>query len=374
MVETITPVVHGGRTGRWARALAAHVVGAAAAAAAFGALLGLAGALLGAPWGLPGAIAVAVVAGVYALRELAGVPVPIPERRRQVPEWWRRMLPPDAASFLYGASLGIGFLTYLRHGTLVAVSAAAVAVGDPLLGAAVLLPFGIARSVAMAVVGGARTPDQVSGVIDRLERLGASTVPAIANGVALIALGIAVVVAGTGPAAGTPAPMPAMLLAVVFSWAALSKLARPRAWRETVDAHRLPGVLPWPTLIVVPAAEAAVAALALSGRVPLAAGVALAMLAGFSAALVRLRRLRGDRVPCGCFGTRRVRDVRVLLARNAALAVVAVAALGTSPTRSLVDGLRLARGPEVLPAALVAVGVAVAALLGRRAALSLRGR
>jgi len=47
MVETITPVVHGGRAGRWAGSVALHVTGAVASAAAFGAILGAAGSLLG---------------------------------------------------------------------------------------------------------------------------------------------------------------------------------------------------------------------------------------------------------------------------------------------------------------------------------------
>ena len=53
MVETITPVVYGGR-GRWVGALAVHVLGATLTAALFGAALGATGAALGAPYGRAG--------------------------------------------------------------------------------------------------------------------------------------------------------------------------------------------------------------------------------------------------------------------------------------------------------------------------------
>jgi len=61
MVETITPVVHGGRA-RWMGALLLHALGATAAAAVFGAALGGIGRMLGAPWGRAGLLAAAVAA------------------------------------------------------------------------------------------------------------------------------------------------------------------------------------------------------------------------------------------------------------------------------------------------------------------------
>src|SRR5687767_6462330 len=102
MVETITPVVHGGRRGRWAVAVALHAIGASIAATAFGGALGAVGWLLGAPWGWVGPALVALAAGVYGAREWFGLRVPIPERRRQVPEWWRTFFAPPLASLLYG--------------------------------------------------------------------------------------------------------------------------------------------------------------------------------------------------------------------------------------------------------------------------------
>ncbi len=63
MVETITPVVHGGNRNRWVVSVLVHAAGATATAAVFGSLLAAAGALLGAPWGVPGVALVACVRG-----------------------------------------------------------------------------------------------------------------------------------------------------------------------------------------------------------------------------------------------------------------------------------------------------------------------
>src|SRR5918996_92408 len=121
MVETITPVVHGGRTRRWALALALHVVGAGIAAAAFGAVLGAAGMALGAPWGAAGFVAIGALGVLYLTREAFGVRVPVPQLRRQVPDWWRTFFGFETAALLYGMGLGIGFVGRLarraRNGT-----------------------------------------------------------------------------------------------------------------------------------------------------------------------------------------------------------------------------------------------------------------
>ncbi|MGH2636940.1 MAG: hypothetical protein ACRDHU_12455, partial [Actinomycetota bacterium] len=159
-METITPVVHGGRRSRWAVLLAAHVTGATIAAATFGAILGLVGGLLAAPWGAAGFAIVAGCAGLFLASEAFGLRVPVPQLRRQVPDWWRTYFPFGPASFLYGLGLGVGFLTYLSHGTLAVVAAAAVASGRPLVGAAVLAPFGLARGLTAVVAIRATTPEE----------------------------------------------------------------------------------------------------------------------------------------------------------------------------------------------------------------------
>jgi hypothetical protein len=184
MVTTIDPVVHGGRNRSYALAVALHVFGATVAAAALGALLGGVGALIGGPWGPAGPIAIAAVAALYALREGGGVPVPIPDRHRQVPEWWRTFYSAPVSSLLYGLGLGVGFLTFLTYGTFVAVAAGAVASGSPVLGALVCAPFGLARGLSILLAGrrgGAST-------LDRLEALSTTRGPRLVNAAALVAV------------------------------------------------------------------------------------------------------------------------------------------------------------------------------------------
>src|SRR5947209_1726264 len=194
MAQTITPVVHGGRRGRWLGSVLAHAAGAAASAAALGAALGGIGGVLRAPWGRPGLVGLAAVAGTYAVRELLGVRIPLPNLRRQVPEWWRTFFSPPAAAFLYGAGLGVGFLTYLSFGTLVAVAAAAVASGSPATGALLVAPFGVARGLSVLVAANATSQGRLERMADRLDRVAASRVPALVNGIALLAVATAAAV------------------------------------------------------------------------------------------------------------------------------------------------------------------------------------
>jgi hypothetical protein len=362
-------VVHGGSRKRWAAVLGLHVLGATLSAAALGAALGALGAVLGAPWGAAGAVIVALLAVLYLSREAFGVQVPIPDARRQVPQWWREAFSPGMTGFLYGLGLGVGFATHLRHGTLVVVAAVSVAGGDPLLGAVALAAFGVARSTGVAVTWTATDRPAAARLAQALERLGAGAGPRLANGLALAGLAVATAFAADAAPLGDTSAVPAVILAVVFAWAAVAKTIRPGAWRRAVDAHALPPAVGGAAIVLVPLAEAAVTVLVLAGSVHVAAGLALVLLAGFSVELLRLRTRLGDRAPCGCFGSSRTRSIRLLLARNATLAVVAAAAW---PGPERLAGIRVPGGGEILPLALVAAGIVMAAVLTRRAVLLLR--
>jgi hypothetical protein len=180
MVETITPVVHGTRR-RFAEAIALHTAGATLSAAALGVLLGGAGAAFGLEWDGAGVAVIAAVAAIYAAREAFGLPVPLPQLRRQVPEWWRTFFSPRAAAALYGLGLGAGFFTYLSFGTFAAVAAAALTSGDPLVGAALCAPFGTARGISVVVAA-----NPIS--IERLEAAALTSVPRATNAAALLGL------------------------------------------------------------------------------------------------------------------------------------------------------------------------------------------
>lgn len=359
MVQTITPVVHGGRRSRWSVTVAFHALGAVVSAGAFGAALGTVGSLLGAPWGTAGGLLVGGLALLYTARELFDLPIPIPDRRRQVPEWWRTTFSPRTAAFLYGLGLGIGFLTYLRFGTLVVVSAVAVGSGDPLAGAVVLAAFGLARGVSVAVVWAGVSTDGVQRVAGRLESLAEGSLPAIANVLVLLILGLstlALPMAGGTKATVDVAPW---AISVVFGWAAVAKLARFSSWRATLNGYGVPRPLEMLALPLVPVAEAAVPVLALLGRIRESATLALILLIIFSGAVIHARRALGRRLPCGCFGKRRSRDYRALLLRNLALGLLAGAALVGKPGRPVLEGLRWPHIGEALPALFVLLGLAL---------------
>lgn len=372
MVETITPVVYGGR-GRWALGLVWHVLGATLTAAAFGAALGIVGAALGAPFGRAGLTALTVAAALYALGTLPRVEVAVPQLRRQVPDWWRTFFSPGLTAFLYGAGLGIGYLTFMATGGLVAVTIAAAATGDPLLGAALVAPFGFARGLSAVTAVHVETDVDGPRLVERLA--GRSDAPRrAANGLALVAVAAFALAALPAAATGGWGDLSVAVLAVAFAWAAVSKLATWRRWSRTLAAHRLPGGLEDLARWSVPVAEALVPALALAGWRSAAATWALILLVGFSVEVLWVRRSVGPGVPCGCFGGRDAIDVGALLARNAGLGALAVVGVGRA-TDAPVLVWPGAPGPgEVLPMLLASIGLIVAVFAAWSAWMSLRSR
>jgi hypothetical protein len=370
MAEAIAPVVHGGNRRGWGTALFLHVVGATISAGAFGAFLGAAGGWLGAPWGSAGPIAVAALAVLYAARDLFGLPIPVPSLRRQVPDWWRTYFSPNVAALLYGLGLGIGFLTYLRHGTLVVLTAGAIVSGGPLAGAAVLGAFGLARGIAVAANRSGSTRAALDRVMERLRHLALGRGIRWANGASLVAVGAAAVAAAAGSAGFAP-QIVAVILAVVFGWAAAAKIIAPARWHRSLDGYALPPILRPAAAVGVPLAEVGVAGLALWGPTRASALLAIPLLAAFSAGLWRARRIHGDLIPCGCFGRSRRRDVRILLGRNAVLALLAVALAAVAPAAPLAHpSVRFPGDSDVVPAVLALLG-AVAGIAALRTAMRL---
>ena len=364
MVETITPVVHGGSRSRWGISLALHAIGAAVAAAIVGSLLAGAGALLGAPWGVPGAVLVASAAALYVAREL-GAPVPVPQLRRQVPDWWRTFFPPHVAAFLYGLGLGPGFLTYLGHGTVVVVSVAAFASGRPLLGAAVLAPFGLARGLGPVLALGVRSPSDAAALVERLDRFASKGRLRVANALTLSVVLVATILeVRTIDGPSEVGALAAAALALTFGAAAVAKLARRAAWRRTLGSYGLPPGASRLVGFAVPAVELGVAALALVGLGSSAGVLSIVALVAFSGAILLGRVRTGRRLECGCFGGSSSRDYRLLLARNLTLAGVAFVAWRAGEDAPLVRSLGEPAGADLLPVALVVLGLALAAWVG----------
>jgi hypothetical protein len=321
MVETISPVVHGGR-GRWLGTLALHALGATGTAALFGALLGWIGGSFGAPWGRIGLLVLGAVALVYALGTLTRLRVPVPQLRRQVPDWWRTYFGRPFAAVLYGAGLGIGFLTYLSAGTLVVVALAAIASGSPAAGALIVAPFGLVRGLSAIVAWRSVTQEQSRALVDRLVSM-PDTARRVTNGVVLVVVAGIAVAASFRAAAGSGWTFAAAVLAAVFAWAAASKVAAPRRWRRALAAMELPRSLERVAAWAVPASEALVPLLVVVGLPRVAAVWSGVLLIVFSVTLVASRGRISGRVTCGCFGGRESVALRSVLARNALLLAMA---------------------------------------------------
>jgi MFS family permease len=151
MIETIGPRGHEGGAATTIAACATFALGALAggvvtfgALAAFGALTHGAGEPVA--YGLAAAIALAA-----ALAEARGRAI-VPQVRRQLPEHWRRLMPMPVAAALYGVLLGLGFTTFVLTFGVFALAGISFAVGEPLVGIAVGLGFGLGRAIPIVAI------------------------------------------------------------------------------------------------------------------------------------------------------------------------------------------------------------------------------
>jgi hypothetical protein len=165
----------------------------------------------------------------------------------------------------------------------------------------------------------------------------------------------------------------AAVVAGAFGWAAISKLVGYERWRRALSGYGLPEVLERAARPGTPTLEAVVVAVVLFGPLPLAGALTLAMLAGFSLVILRARAIQGDRLPCGCFGGTTERDYRLMLVRNAVLALPA-GALALSGSPGLIDRLASLEGSDYVPLGfvLMAAVLAVWVTMGVLGALELQ--
>jgi Methylamine utilisation protein MauE len=148
----------------------------------------------------------------------------------------------------------------------------------------------------------------------------------------------------------------ALLIAIVFSWAAGAKLLRWKAWRGGLERYRL-GRTEAFVSVLLPVLELVVVVAFVAGRSRAAAALTLALLAGFCLALLRARSFAGDRLPCNCFGTDNALDYRTMLLRNGLLGIPAAAILLNGSDFRLVTDLEPHDPETVVPIVLVALGV-----------------
>ena len=117
----------------------------------------------------------------------------------------------------------------------------------------------------------------------------------------------------------------------------------------------------------VPAVELGIAALVLAGLGSSAGLLSIVALVAFSGAIVLGRVRAGRRLECGCFGGSATRDYRLLLGRNLALAAVAFVAWKAGEDAPLVRSLGEPAVADLLPVALVVLGLALAVWVGAAA-------
>lgn len=157
------------------------------------------------------------------------------------------------------------------------------------------------------------------------------------------------------------------VLATVFGWAALAKTLRWARWSDALARYELPRAIARPARVAVPIAEGLVAILILIGATMIASSIALALLALFTAVVMRAQVSQGaEEVPCGCFGGAGERSVRTVLIRNFGLAALAAISVSAEGPPRLLDGAAGPRSAEVIPALLVVLGLGLAAWLVRQ--------
>lgn len=161
--------VGAGRPGRTAPA----VVIFALTSSAGGALTFGGAALAGHALGLDGHAAPALMAAALAAMAAVGdlrFAAVVPQIRRQVPEAVRWRLPLSGTAALYGLLLGLGFTTYLLTYAMWALVAAALLLGDPVLGLVIGGAFGVGRAIPVLVLVPRYDHPQTQGFIADMER------------------------------------------------------------------------------------------------------------------------------------------------------------------------------------------------------------
>ncbi len=160
MVLTINPAVSGG-THRWLRNWLAFFGGATVGAlvtATVSLLMFAAVAFVLSP---RGAVVSLTAIILYAALCDIGLPLPLPYRNAQVPEWLRDALPLPIVAATYGALLGSGFLTLFTYSSHLAAFAALPMLKSTAEIMVVVGSFALGKSVVLAWAIGAESLDEV---------------------------------------------------------------------------------------------------------------------------------------------------------------------------------------------------------------------
>ena len=203
MIETIGPVGHTGGRSVTVSACATFALGALAGGVLTFGLLATLGELLKGAGGASAYLVAAAIAVAAGLAEIRGMRI-LPQLRRQLPEHWRRVMPMPLAAGLYGVLLGLGFTTFVLTFGVFALAGIAFALGDPSLGLAVGLAFGVGRALPIVLV--APIADRGAGIRiteTMADRPGIYRGVRFGDGLALLAAAAALIVASPAGAART---------------------------------------------------------------------------------------------------------------------------------------------------------------------------
>ncbi|MGH2953074.1 MAG: hypothetical protein ACRDK9_03500 [Solirubrobacterales bacterium] len=161
MIETIGPVGHTGGRATTLAACVTFTLGALVGGMASFGLLAALGALVHGADDRVAYVLAAALALAAAAAEIRGTTI-VPQVRRQLPEHWRRLMPMPVAAALYGALLGLGFITFVLTFGVFALAGIAFAVGEPAAGLAIGLAFGAGRALPIALT--APVADRPAGI------------------------------------------------------------------------------------------------------------------------------------------------------------------------------------------------------------------
>lgn len=161
MALTINPAVSRTRT-RFTAYAAAFFAGSLMGALATSAAVLLCVALLDAilPWTVVRTMLLVAIS--LAILHDLGVPVRLPYRQQQVPEWLRDAMPQSAVALVYGSMLGAGFLTLFTYSAQVAMLAALPTLPSFSVLLLVVSVFAFGKTIVLASTFGVDSVDQIS--------------------------------------------------------------------------------------------------------------------------------------------------------------------------------------------------------------------
>ena len=170
MLTSISPLGERARGNRWWLTVTLLAAGTTAGGAALGAVLGTVGQLLPGTGEDEVRLLVMAMAGVGAAAwDLAGRPFPV---RRQVNEDWLSFFRPWVYGLGYGLQLGAAVPTVVSTALVPMFMLAALLTGDPRVGLAIGMAFGLVRGLTVTMNRRVRTVDDLRTLHRRLELAG----------------------------------------------------------------------------------------------------------------------------------------------------------------------------------------------------------